>query len=516
MFQTLIVDDERIEREGLKKLIQRFQLPLRVSLATNGQEALEQLRARPADLLLTDVRMPFMDGLELSKRALAEHPHLKVVLVSGFSEFEYARTALQLGISDYLLKPVQVSEFLSTMNKVIAGLRASASQKEEQLLRDQYMREHTLMMLVNGMPLESLRQRFQKAEDTLFLDSYRSVFMLEFENLCFGKSDAGERLVAYLEREIGLPFDFIYLGDSSGMILFRGAPASGGFAAIAERLYGWMASVFGYVFCIAVSGSISRAEELVRAFGQLEALLENRFFSQSRILYANKQTDFGSLPTKLEEELLEQLQTMVAGRCFSQAKECLNRLRDAFPSHILFSHIYVKSVFSKILAEILKDLPDVSAQRSYQLVTKIYKAGAISELADLILPLLEALESREDLSAGNGSRISELVKQYVYAHYKEDISLKSVASAVFLSPQYLSSVFKKETGGGLAKFIKDYRMKKAQELLRKTNQKIHVICTEVGYSNESYFCKSFRECFGVSPEKYRLQGAEKTEGGEGE
>ncbi len=180
------------------------------------------------------------------------------------------------------------------------------------------------------------------------------------------------------------------------------------------------------------------------------------------------------------------------------------------------SHIYVKSVFSKILAEILKDLPDVSAQRSYQLVTKIYKAGAISELADLILPLLEALESREDLSAGNGSRISELVKQYVYAHYKEDISLKSVASAVFLSPQYLSSVFKKETGGGLAKFIKDYRMKKAQELLRKTNQKIHVICTEVGYSNESYFCKSFRECFGVSPEKYRLQGAEKTEGGEGE
>ena len=509
MFQTLIVDDERIEREGLKKLIQRFQLPLRVSLATNGQEALEQLRARPADLLLTDVRMPFMDGLELSKRALAEHPHLKVVLVSGFSEFEYARTALQLGISDYLLKPVQVSEFLSNMNKVIAGLRASASQKEEQLLRDQYMREHTLMMLVNGMPLESLRQRFQKAEDTLFLDSYRSVFMLEFENLCFGKSDAGERLVAYLEREIGLPFDFIYLGDSSGMILFRGAPASGGFAAIAERLYGWMASVFGYIFCIAVSGSIGQAQELVRAFGELEALLENRFFSQSRVLYANKQTDFGSLPTELEEELLEQLQTMVAGRRFPQAKECLNRLRASFPSHRPFSHIYVKSIFSKILAEVLKDLPDVSAQRSYQLVTRIYKAGSIAELADLLLPPLEALEERESLSAGSGSRVSELVKQYVYAHYQEDLSLKSLASAVFLSPQYLSSVFKKETGGGLAKFIKDYRMKKAQELLRKTNKKIHTVCAEVGYSNESYFCKSFRECFGVSPEKYRLQSTGK-------
>lgn len=512
MFQTLIVDDERIEREGMKKLIQRFQLPLGVSLAANGEEALEKLRTRQIDLLLTDVRMPFMDGLELSRRALAENPGLKVVLVSGFSEFEYARTAIQLGISDYLLKPIQVGEFLSTMKKVVAGLEASASQNEKRLLQEQYMREHTLMMLVNGMPLDSLRQRFQKEEDTLFLDSYRCAFMLEFENICFGKSDAGEKIADYLARNAALPFDFIYLGDSSAMILFRGAAGSGGFAAIAERLSGWILSAFDCAFCIAVSGTISCAEDLVRAFGQLDDLLESRFFSQSRILYVDKPADFGSLPSEREEEFLDRVQGLVASRLYAQARECLHQLRDAFPAHIQFSHIYVKSVFSKILAELLKELPDVSARQSYQMVTKIYKAGSISELADILLPLVETLEQREDASAGMGARVSEQVKQYIYAHYKEDLSLKSLAAAVFLSPQYLSGVFKKETGGGLANFIKDYRMKKAQELLRKTNKKIHTICAEVGYSNESYFCKSFRECFGVSPERYR-QGADKAEDG---
>ena len=165
----------------------------------------------------------------------------------------------------------------------------------------------------------------------------------------------------------------------------------------------------------------------------------------------------------------------------------------------------MKSIFSKVLAEILQYLPDISAEKSYQMVTSIYKAGSVSELVAILLPLLTSLEEKEKHTVEKYGRVSDLVKQYVYVHYQEDLSLKSIAATVFLSPQYLSSIFKKETGEGLTKFIRDYRMKKAKELLQKTNKKIHTICFEVGYSNDSYFCKSFREYFGVSPEQFRLQ-----------
>jgi two-component system response regulator YesN len=120
MFRILLVDDQPIEIETIRMLINQYQLPLEVADARNGEEALQFLKENPIDILFTDIRMPFMDGLELSRNALALYPSLKVIIYSAYSEFEYAKQAIKLRVFDYTLKPIEVDPFLEVMRAVIA------------------------------------------------------------------------------------------------------------------------------------------------------------------------------------------------------------------------------------------------------------------------------------------------------------------------------------------------------------------------------------------------------------
>lgn len=119
MFKILIVDDEFIEREGIIFLIKKFSFDFDIKECSDGEEALEYLKKNSVDVLLTDVRMPFMDGIELSQNAKLIYPDLKIIIFSGFGEFEYAKRAISLGVNDYILKPISQAEFKKTIESVI-------------------------------------------------------------------------------------------------------------------------------------------------------------------------------------------------------------------------------------------------------------------------------------------------------------------------------------------------------------------------------------------------------------
>ena len=131
MYQILVVDDERIERNGIKMLLRHMQLPCEIAEAANGRDALEYLKDHTADILLTDVKMPFMDGIQLIEECKKDdrNEDMKCVIFSGCSEFDYARKAVRLGVSDYILKPVDPSEFKETITRVIQELEAERAEK---------------------------------------------------------------------------------------------------------------------------------------------------------------------------------------------------------------------------------------------------------------------------------------------------------------------------------------------------------------------------------------------------
>ena len=170
------------------------------------------------------------------------------------------------------------------------------------------------------------------------------------------------------------------------------------------------------------------------------------------------------------------------------------------------SQLYIKFIFSSILKSFYEVLPDVNEVDLNNEIDKLYRAVDLRAVKEIMNINIQRME--ENFNGNNQvvHREVEHIKQYIYNNYKEEIGVEQLAEMVYMAPSYLSCVFKKETGQNLSKFIKSVRMEKAKDLLENSHMKIVNISAEVGYPNTSYFCQSFREYFGVSPQKFRTNG----------
>ena len=200
MYQILVVDDERIERNGIKMLLRHMQLPCEIAEAANGRDALEYLKEHTADILLTDVKMPFMDGIQLIEECKKENINedMKCIIFSGCSEFDYARKAVRLGVSDYILKPVDPSEFKETITRVIQELEAERAEKNMKKKSMQQMREHALYQIVNGVNVAEVLEKSGGVLTKSDVDCFCRILMLETDDDFFGKNgvDLQERILA--------------------------------------------------------------------------------------------------------------------------------------------------------------------------------------------------------------------------------------------------------------------------------------------------------------------------------
>lgn len=185
MYKILIVDDERIERNGIRFLLGRLDMELEISEAVNGLDAWERLEKEDFDILLTDVKMPFMDGIELIDRAEKAGKKLSCVIFSGCNEFDYAKQAIRLGVTNYILKPVDPAEFSATMNKAFADIELAKADDEMKSRSREFISEHALYMLINGTGIEKIEREYGGL--TLDFVKYRRMMLMEFGHDFFGK-----------------------------------------------------------------------------------------------------------------------------------------------------------------------------------------------------------------------------------------------------------------------------------------------------------------------------------------
>jgi len=499
MYKMLIVDDESTERECIRYLTKSSGLPLELKEAESASIALELLKEWPADILFTDIRMPTASGLELAKQASELIPGIKTIIFSSYAEFEYARTAMTLGAVSYILKPVVPAELEATLKDVIQLLTEEKDSRIRQDTQQSYMLQYALQCCINGTLSAEI-----SPEIIRLLDEFHQVILLEFPPRFLERNYS----VFYekLRSEMLPDMETLSLSSTQAVLFLRKENKDAhGFGC---KLHTYITGNFQTECYLSISHPVNGYSNLQDAYTFAEQQMEQRFWNPEVRIFS---FDSANLTGKTHEELDDNtLLSMIKRNLYDKNSDSLLKNLD-----LLFhkyrkpanqSQIFVKFVFSNLVTTMYPFLPDDGSKSLDTLITELYIQQDILEIIGTIQSMAEKIiKSYNTVSAIDVRREIISTQDYINKNYNHDLSVEMLASMVYLTPDYLSRLFKKSTGKSLSQYIRQVRMEKASDLLRTSNRKVIDIGASVGYSNYSYFCQSFREYFGRSPEKYRQE-----------
>ncbi len=507
MYRMLIVDDESDERRVIRYLLNKFDFHFHVEEASNGKEALAKLQDTPIDILFTDIKMPFMDGIELATKVQQLHPNVQIIFFSGHDDFEYVKKALSLRAVNYILKPINPVEFKNTISSVVERseiLKVEQLQKETNLT---YLKDHILYRVINRTPLEALEKEYSTLGFD-FLNTYSYLFLIQFEESFFDGISYDDDTPSFYDNICKITdtsCDYINLNPFQSVLIFQNTGESSNYyIELATELQQHILYLYNKNCYISVSNEITDPNNISTIYEETEAFLENRFFFPEIYIYPNHISSADKLDDSDEDNYwVKSIQKDIELKDSHSLRQSIDMLFAKYKSRQCVSHIYIKFLFSNILQLLTKDLLELSDSDLNDKIVAIYSTQNLAEIEIIINKVLDKGIKKLEMEQQSPSHAIHLVKQYIHDHYGDDLSLNVLADKVFLTPRYLSSIFIEEVGYGINKYIKNMRMSKAKELLLNTNMKVNEICKAVGYSNVSYFCKSFLEDFGATPEKYR-------------
>ena len=245
---------------------------------------------------------------------------------------------------------------------------------------------------------------------------------------------------------------------------------------------------------------------------QLEQQMEEKFYHPDIHVYTSEEdAEKNTREEEQDSRLMEKISEDISRKDVKQLWSHFRSLASKYQSNTQFSAMYVKFVFSNVIRELFQENRFAGEHRLDLEVDHLYSCSTIQEIIEVTEKNIHQYEEFLDRSMSESRDEVAAVKNYIYNHYAEDLNLETLAEKVYLSSGYLSFIFKKETGMNLNRFIRVFRMKKAKELLRTTNMKVAMVSEKVGFTNSSYFCRSFREYYGSSPESYRKGNSEDEE-----
>ena len=348
MYSILVADDEKIGRKGVHFLLNQMEQDFDIIEAKNGKEALQYIQNHPLDILLTDIKMPFLDGIGLIKEALKVQPQLRVAIFSGYSDFEYAKTAMSLGVLEYILKPVNPEEFKATMVKMtksVDELKATAK-KEDQT--EHLIKEHVLYNLVNGNSRKALEDRFGKELIDSYLKKYHRIIMLACPDNFFG--DHEEVKNHFLEC-IRIPFDYLNLNMTQSLFFFE-EDRFDAVNAAAHDIFNMLQISFHTKGYLAISKSLKGLEDVEKTVDELEETLEGMYYHPEKYIYSEQDEKVTVKPYEDVEELTKKVKHDINLKDIDRLKEDFKSFNEIYYAQNDFSNDYLKFLFSGIIKDI--------------------------------------------------------------------------------------------------------------------------------------------------------------------
>jgi two-component system, response regulator YesN len=520
-YKVFLVEDEIVTREGIRDNVNWKASGFEFSgEAPDGEMALPLLQAAPPDVLITDIKMPFMDGLQLCKLARERWPWMKVVILSGHDEFEYAQQAIHLGVTEYLLKPVTVQDMHTVLQRVAALLdREKQEQAAFQKLRDQVdenraaLREQLLLKLVVGAVTTTEAIEKSRLLGLELMARCYLVVILKFERADrSGQFDYAEyqqvqQQVARLAENN--PDAFLLKKDWAELILlFKGSTPE--YLEEERDLFveqSKRALTGGrYRLAIGAGAPKSRIADIHRSF--VEALVGVQNASQLGGAEPERAVDKADL-LKVDKSAVENYLRRGVKEEFDKFFEAFVRPvgETALKSYLLKNYLLVDVIvataqFVDESGGVVDDVvPELAA-----IQTLLANTQTVEQLrAQARKILLGALAFRDRINHPHASLIRQ-AKDYIDRHYANpELSLNEVAAHVNHSPSHFSGLFSQETSQTFKDYVTEVRMKKAKELLRTSTLKSAEIGYQVGYSDPHYFSAAFKKNTGLSPTEFRQQ-----------
>lgn len=248
MYRVLVVDDEKLERDGIRFLLSMEEGEWEIYEAANGKLALNELRKHPVDLMLTDIKMPHMDGLELSKKAREEYPDLEIIIFSGYGDFAFAQEAIRYGVTDYVLKPVDPDRFHDTIQKIQKEI-ASRKNKEQQSIKEKsFLQQYFLLSYIYSGDQERLKEA-EEIVDFSVWEQWHCAILIESDEAFF--DSASDEVPLEIREELRRSFFYLNLNGRQSLLLFKDVYCD--YVLVAKNVYNLLKRLHPVRFHLAVS-----------------------------------------------------------------------------------------------------------------------------------------------------------------------------------------------------------------------------------------------------------------------
>ena len=531
-YKVILVDDEAEVIDIMEAKIRWSELGFEVvGSAKNGVKALELVEKLQPDVVLTDIRMPYMDGLELSRKLNQDYPNIYIILCTGFDEFEYAKEAVHLDIKEYLLKPISAAELSESLMRLKENLDKEREEKLNVRKLENYFQE-SLPALQSNLFISLMEGRVSEEDYARFSAAYQVnmkgplfcciVFHTSENHVPEGMNPL--LLSMSVEREIRQRLvekwhckEFLYLGNTVLIMemgseeqmvpitdecdrfcrwAYRvmGAVVTAGIGTVCDNLFNINLSYEGareavsYRVLYGTQRAINIREIVPKEQAMLSLLEEGRMHDLFRAIRVGN-------PEKIEEAVQKEIQkihkhTVTIGQYHLAAMETVSNFYKFCANNSLDFN------------EIAGNVPNL-----YEKVPQMDESSLTSWMNEMARMISEELKTARNSTSHRLVTEAQLLVREKYMD--ASISLDVVCSILGVSNSYFSSVFKKETGKSFISYLTDYRMDIAEELILSGETKSYKVAEKVGYLDANYFSYVFKKRFGVSPSKYRAKNLQK-------
>ncbi|MBO4459557.1 MAG: response regulator [Clostridiales bacterium] len=528
LFKVFICEDESIVREGLRDMIpwEKYGFEF-VGDAPDGEMALPMIRKLKPDVLITDITMPFMDGLSLSKTVTKELPNIKIIVISGYSDFEYARKAIEIGVEQYLLKPVTKTDMIAALEGTRKKIIEENEQKDYVKLYEQEFKKferlsHRVFFekLVEGsLSVQEIYEEADKLHLNLSADSYNIViFSIRDLDQSTYSGDASGVTENLLNEFLQYPdyilfrcnlFSYAVLikGDEESLkrmedkcvkIITRACEEAGG------RL-DWHVAVG--VATNRLSGLSSCYQDANRAFAYRHIFPMQHIFTSEQLKpeqYVSDDSEINKIDAgKFDPMIIRYfVQTGTINEVGTFTEEYMQSIENSVHS-LLFRYYLLVSI--RVNVELALKEADVDSEQILDSLPTFDMNTKAEEVKGYLNDILQvAIQMRDAEAQKKGNDIIDNAVKYINEHYAdEDISLDSVAEEINISANYLSALFSNKVGLSFVEYITKKRMARAKILLRNTSKRSGEIANEIGYKDPRYFSFVFKKNQGCTPSQYR-------------